>query len=138
MCIQASGHGRFSASSARFAGFSLLELMVFLVVMAVGMTAALSMFVSSRMAERVGEERRLASLAAEQKIDEIRNYIQSGKTLDQAFIQYGPLPLPTGAAGAMFNVAGLSAFYDTNPADGARPNARAIGTVTIINDENAQ
>lgn len=109
--------------------------MVFLVVMAVGMTAALSMFVSSRMAERVGEERRLASLAAEQKIDEIRNYIQSGKTLDQAFNQYGPLPLPGGAPGAMFNVPGLSAFYDTNVADGARPNPRAIGTVTIINDE---
>ena len=117
-------------------GLSLLELMIFLAVMAIGMTASLSMYITSRLAERVGEERRLASLAAEQKIDEIRNYVSGGNhTLDQAYAQYGPVNLPVGGPGAMFNVPGLTAYYDTNTVDGSRPNPRSIGTVTIINDE---
>lgn len=121
--------------SSRLKGLSLLELMIFIVIMAIAMTGALSMFISSRMAQRIGEERRLASLAAEQKLDEIRNYIQGGKTLDEVFQKYGPLPLPSGGPSATFNVPGLTAFNDTDSSDGARPTPRAIGTVTIINDE---
>ncbi len=30
----------------------------------------------------------------------------------------------------------MTAFIDTDPSDGSRPNPRAIGTVTIINDES--
>src|SRR5438105_1539163 len=96
----------------RAKGMSLLEIMVFTLVMAVAMTGALSTFLSSRLAQSIGEDRRAASLAAEQKIDEIRAYAQSGKTLDQTFQKYGPLPLPTGAPRATFNVPGLSGFYD--------------------------
>ncbi len=146
---------------ARHSGLTLVEVLVFLVVMAISMTAALSMYISSRMAQRLGEERRLASLAAEQKLDEIRNYIAKGHSLDQAFLYYGPLanastpanlesvnpyvaPPPghnapqvhvCGGPGAWFDVPGLEPYFDTNPADGNRPLARSIGTVTIINDE---
>lgn len=146
-------------------GLSLLELLIFLVVMAVAMTAALSMFISSRLSERQGEERRRASLAAEQKMDEIRAFIHksigNGKALDLAYQSYGPTPpsglpwlatTPPGLAASKVSVnfdaayisyisaqsqqlTGLDPFYDTNPYDGTRPNPRAIITVSIINSE---
>lgn len=148
-------------SFALRSGLSLLELLIFLAVMAIAMSAALSMYISSRMAQRIGEERRLASLVAEQKLDEIRNYIAKGHSLDQAFLYYGPIsdvttpanlesvnpyvaPLPNhnappfhayGGPGAWFDVPGLDPFFDTNPSDGSRSLARSIGTVSIINDE---
>ncbi len=93
------------------------------------------MFVSNQAAERLSEERRLASAAASQKIDEIRIFLQNGNSLDQAFVNYGPLPLPTGGPGATFDVPGLTQFMDYDSADGNRPSPRAVGTVTIINDE---
>src|SRR5437879_4842262 len=96
-------HPHFSQPKA----FTLLEIMIFMVVIAISMTATLSIYISQRLAQRSGEERRLASIAAEQKIDEIRNYIQSGNTLDQAFTKYGPLPVPGGGPSATFAVPGL-------------------------------
>jgi len=115
---------------------TLIELMVFLSIVTIGIVSTVSLYVNQRLAQRVTEERRLASLAAEQKVDEIRIFINNGKTLDQAFQQYGPLPLPQGAPGASFDVPSLNAFADDNPKDGQRPKPRAIGTVTIINDES--
>ena len=116
-------------------GVSLLETLALCAIIAIALTGALSVSISHQAAERSSEERRLASAAATQKLDEIRIYLQNGNTLDQAFDYYGPLPLPTGGPGATFNVPGLTPFYDYDKADGPRPNPRAIGTVTIINDE---
>jgi hypothetical protein len=109
--------------------------MIFLAIVVVAITATISVYTNQTLAQRLTEERRLACLAAEQKIDEIRIYLQSGKSLDQAFQYYGPLPLPSGGPGARFDVPGLNAYTDTDVKDGSRPNPRAVGTVTIINDE---
>lgn len=109
--------------------------MIFLAIVTVGITATLSLFINQRLGQRITEEHRIASLAAEQKLDEIRIFINKGNTLDQAFQQYGPLPFPQGAPGATFDVPGLSPFMDHDRLDGARPNPRALGTVTIVNDE---
>lgn len=116
-------------------GLTLLEITIFLAVVTVGIVATLNLYVNQRIGQRVSEERRIASLAAEQKLDEIRIFINSGNTLDQAFAKYGPLPLPSGGAGATFDVPALTAFIDYDLRDGKRPNNRAVGTVTIINDE---
>lgn len=105
-------------------------------VVSVGLVATLNLAVNQQIGQRLSEERRLAGLAAEQKIDEIRIFINNGKTLDQAFQYYGPLPQPTGGPGSTFNVPTLSAFLDTDKSDGSRPVPRAIGTVSIINDES--
>jgi type II secretory pathway pseudopilin PulG len=115
--------------------FTIVEILVFLAIVAIGLTASFQLYVQTRLSDRVAEERRLASMAAMAKIDEIRVFVQGAKTLDQAFVQYGPLPVPTGGPGATFAVPGLTAFLDTDSSDGQRPNLRAIGTVTIINDE---
>ncbi len=120
----------------RPSGLTLIEVSIFLAVVTVGIVATLNLCVSQQLGQRVSEERRIASLAAEQKVDEIRIYINSGKTLDQAFQQYGPLPLPKGAPGATFDVPSLTAFLDMDSKDGKRPINRAVGTVTIINDES--
>ena len=117
-------------------GLSLIELTVFLSIVTVGIVATLSLYVNLRITQRLTEERRIASLAAEQKIDEIRIFINNGKTLDQAFQYYGPIPLPNGGPGATFDVPSLRQFTDYDKKDGARPNPRSIGTVSIINDEN--
>lgn len=117
-------------------GLSLIEIMVFLSIVAVAITATISMYTRQTLAQRLTDERRIACLAAEQKLDEIRIYLQTGKSLDQAFQFYGPLPLPSGGPGAKFDVPGLSAYTDTDPKDGARSQPRAVGTVTIINDES--
>ncbi len=117
------------------AGLTLVEVMIFLAVVAVGITGTFTLFVNQRLAQRIAEERRIASLAAEQKLDEIRIFVNKGKTLDQAFQYYGPLPLPQGAPGATFDVPALTAFVDYDRRDAPRPNPRAVGTVSIINDE---
>lgn len=116
-------------------GMTLIEIAVFMTITSVAIAATLSVFISQRTSQRMSEERRIASMAAAQKIDEIRIYLQKGNTLDQAFQQYGPLPLPTGGPGATFKVPGLTPFYDFDPLDGDRPNARSVGTVSIIIDE---
>ena len=117
-------------------GLTLVEVTVFLVVVSVAIVGTLSLNVNLRLSQRITEERRLASLAAEQKIDEIRIFVNNGNTLDQAFQRYGPLPLPHGSPGATFEVPGLTAFIDSDRSDGLRPAPRAVGTVSIINDED--
>ncbi len=117
------------------AGLSLVELMFSLSIIAIVLTATLSLYVTHRVAQQAAEERRIASLAARQELDEIRIFLSKGNTLDQAFAQYGPFPLPTGGPGATFSVPSLEAFLDTDPRDGMRLNPRAVGTVTIINAE---
>ena len=88
-------------------GLSIIETIILLGVVVVAVTGALSIFIMQQAAERLTEERRLASFSATQKIDEIRIFLQNGKTLDQAFIYYGPLPLPTGGPGATHLLTGL-------------------------------
>lgn len=122
-------------TSALYRGLSLIETIALLGVIIIAVSGALSIYASNQSAEQLSQERRLASYAAAQKIDEIRIFLQAGNTLDQAFLNYGPLPIPTGGPGATFDVPGLTAFTDFDPADGNRPNPRAVGTVTIINDE---
>lgn len=116
-------------------GLTLLELMFFLSIVAIGICSTTSLFINLNMSQHVAEERRIASLAAKQKLDEIRVFILRGHSLDDAFREYGPLPLPQGGAKATFEVPTLEPFVDIDPRDGSRPNRRSAGTVTIINDE---
>jgi type II secretory pathway pseudopilin PulG len=125
-----------SNASATPPGLTLVEIVVFLAVVATALTATMSIYTSQSLALRQSEDRRIASRVAQQKLDEIRIFLQAGNSLDQAFQFYGPLPLPTGGSGARFEVPGLTPFIDTDLADGNRPVPRAVGTVTIINDES--
>jgi type II secretory pathway pseudopilin PulG len=124
-------------------GLTLVEVMVFFAIVSIAMLGALSIYSRHVTGGRVTEQRRMASLAAEEKLDEIRSAIS------KAALTGNPDPLtyvykhvadgndPTGVL-----------FYGPTPPSNARnrpccfdiPNLPAVqgisvGTVTIINDE---
>lgn len=123
------------ATSVSFRGVLLLESLTLCTIIAIAIPGALNVFLSHQVAERSSKKRGLASVSATQKLDEIRIFTQIGNTLDEAFGNYGPLLLPISGPGATFNISGLPPFYDLDKTDSPRPNPRAVGTVTIINNE---
>jgi len=113
--------------------------MIFFVILSIAMMGAMSVYSRHVMGGRVTEQRRIATIAAEEKLDEIRSAIQDavqagvGEPLTHVYFHaaptdnqfYGPTPPGTGnSRPCCFNVSGLTAVPGIS-----------IGTVTIINDE---
>ncbi|HYF50436.1 MAG TPA: prepilin-type N-terminal cleavage/methylation domain-containing protein [Planctomycetota bacterium] len=120
-------------------GLTLIEVMIFFAILSIAMLGALSIYSRHVMGGRMTEQRRIAMIAAEEKLDELRSAIykavQSGATDPLGYVYshtspadnqfYGPLPANNALSRpCCFNVAGLT------PVPGI-----SVGTVTIINDE---
>jgi type II secretory pathway pseudopilin PulG len=130
---------------------TLIEVMVFITIVSVAMLAAMFSYARSNSSKVISEQRRQAMMAAEQKMDEIREFIRqrqaqkSTNPLDDAYTQYGyntsangglPGNLPGNNSYAtsltnqsyscVFSVPNLEAI-DTG--SGPQP----VGTVTIVN-----
>ncbi len=108
----------------RHSGFTLVELMIALTIVSIASTAALTVYFSHSLSAQLSGQRRTASLAAQEKLEEIRIALVSGSTTDQVWADYGPLPTTSGGPKATFAVPGLM-----------QDGTVVQGTVTIINDE---
>jgi type II secretory pathway pseudopilin PulG len=130
-------------SARRVAGMTLVEVMIFFAIVSIAMLGALSIYSRHVMGGRLSEQRRMASLAAEEKLDEMRSAVQkavqSGNPDPLGYIYkhtadgsdplalnfYGPSPATNALSRpCCFNVANLPAVTGIS-----------VGTVTIINDE---
>ncbi len=114
-------------------GFTLVECVCAVAVLAVALCSTVSMYVSHVHSERFTEERRLALQAAVSKVDELRRLVASGQSLDQIYDTYKPLigvtdttAMPTAA----FRVTGLL----ESSTDVVR--REYVGTVSLIVDES--
>jgi type II secretory pathway pseudopilin PulG len=128
-------------------GLTMIEVMVFITIVTVAMLATLSAWAKHVKIETISEQRRLAQIAAEQKLDEIRNCIATIRNtnvkvppvnpLDEAFKKYGP-PNPLSAAmnGSTFIAPCCFDVPELPPVPNSKGNPWAsVGTVTFINDE---
>lgn len=136
-------------SWSRAKGVSLIETMMFITIVSIALIGTMYSYVRHLSAKSVTEQRRQASIAAEQKLDEIRSYVRrvpAGNAVDiygqiitssnplfknplnAAYQMYGPFPL-TGNQGALNRPCCFS-VPNLNPI-----NTDPIGTVTIITSE---
>jgi type II secretory pathway pseudopilin PulG len=112
------------------AGLTLIEVMVFFAIVSIAMLGALSIYTRHVTGGRLTEQRRLASLAAEEKLDELRGLVDKQvqalnlDPLTPVYNQFATTPPATGLTRCCFNVPNLPSLP-----------GRAAGTVTVINDE---
>jgi Tfp pilus assembly protein PilV len=117
-------------------GFSLVEALMALTILVTCLAAMMTINATYVHMERFCEERRLAVQAAVEKIEEIRQRLASGQSLDNiaSAAYYAPWPanVPTNSDKmpmAAFKVPGLT----TNSSDVLRKDY--VGTVSLIVDE---
>jgi type II secretory pathway pseudopilin PulG len=134
--------------SRRVAGLTLVEVMVFFAMVSIAMLGALSIYNRHITGGRLTEQRRMASLAAEEKLDEMRSAIAdrlakapTGNALDYIFYHNAPAPHNLDYYGYdPDNVGPTVALGLNRPCCFDVPNLPPVpgipsGVVTIITDE---
>jgi len=131
--MHSRGHFRVGQASQ---GFSLVEALMALAILVTCLAAMMTINLTYAHTELFCEERRLAVQAAVEKIEEIRQRLGSGQSLDSiaSAAYYAPWPanIPTNPDRmpmAAFKVPGLT----TNSSDPLRKDY--VGTVSLIVDE---
>ena len=79
---------------ARQAGFTLIECLLAITILVVAISAMLHMYITSVHSERFAEERRIAIQAAEEQIDKLRAFANSGASLDNIYAGNYPYGSP--------------------------------------------